>query len=274
MSIQSSPRRGERLRGGDVAGGPPFRFLIPNLITLAGLCCGLSAIRFAFNAEWEKAVAFIIAAALIDGLDGRAARMLRASSLFGAQLDSLSDFVCFGVAPALVMYFWHLHDVHAIGWAVAMLYAICCALRLARFNTAALNDKQQPWQKQFFTGVPSPAGGILCLLPLILSFQLGDFFHPALASLHVFIMALLMVSRLPTFAAKNTRLPTEWIVPVTILCAIIVVMFIIDPWLSLSVLSIAYLASIPFSLIWYRRLKTAHDTPPPENAVDKPGTAG
>ncbi len=235
----------------------PFRKLIPNLITLAGLSCGLSAIRFAIIGRYELAVGFIIAAALIDGLDGRAARMLRATSLFGAQLDSLSDFVCFGVAPAMVIYIWALHDIRGIGWAVTLLFAICCALRLARFNTALAEGNQRPWQKQFFTGVPSPAGGILCLLPLILHFQTAEYFTipPFLIALHVFLMGLLMVSRLPTFAAKHTRIPPQWILPITIACALVVVMLIIEPWLSISLLGMVYLATIPFSVHYYNTLK-------------------
>jgi CDP-diacylglycerol--serine O-phosphatidyltransferase len=237
----------------------PFRRLIPNLITLTGLCFGLSAIRFAVSAEpkWEMAVGFIIAAAIIDGMDGRAARMLRATSLFGAQLDSLSDFVCFGVAPALVLYMWILHDIRGIGWAVTLLFAICCALRLARFNTALSDNTQQPWQKQFFTGVPSPAGGIICLLPLIIWLGLGGEISipPALAAAHVALMGGLMVSRVPTFAAKNTRMRPEWVLPITIACALVVIMLIIEPWLSLSFLSLAYLAGIPLGLRYYKRLE-------------------
>lgn len=249
----------------------PFRRLIPNLITLAGLCCGLSAIRFATMERWEMAVSFIIAAALIDGLDGRAARMLRATSLFGAQLDSLSDFLCFGVAPALVMYMWQLDEIRGLGWAVTLLYAICCALRLARFNTAVAENKQQVWQKRFFTGVPSPAGGIICMLPLIIYLQLGHAYilPPALVALHVFFIGLLMVSRLPTFAAKHFRIKPEWILPVTIFCALLLVMLIIEPWLSISLLSVAYLAFIPFGVRWYRKLERQHAAQE-VNASDEP----
>lgn len=238
----------------------PFRRLIPNLITLTGLCCGLSAIRFGFAGEWEKAVAFIIAAAVIDGMDGRAARMLRATSLFGAQLDSLSDFVCFGVAPALVLYMWGTHEVKALGWAATLFFAICCALRLARFNTAVVENKQQAWQKQFFVGVPSPAGGIICLLPLIISLQLDESMRPSpiLVILHMLMMAVLMASRLPTFAAKHVRIRPDYILPVMIVCAFLVVMLVIDPWLSISGIGVAYLCSIPVSVYWYRRLRLKH----------------
>ncbi len=238
----------------------PFRRLIPNMITLAGLCCGLSAIRFAFVQDWEKAVAFIIVAALLDGLDGRAARLLRATSLFGAQLDSLSDFLCFGVAPALVLYLWEGHNIKGFGWAVTLFFACCCAMRLARFNTAVVENKQMPWQKKFFVGVPSPAGGIMCMLPLILSQLLGEGWNipTALTLAHMMVIALLMVSRLPTFAAKHIPIRPQYMLPVTIACVFAVVMLVIEPWLAISAFGIAYLFSIPLSIRSYRTMEAEY----------------
>lgn len=235
----------------------PFSRLLPNLITIAGLSCGLSSVRFAMDGKWEMSVAFIIAAAFIDGMDGRIARMLGATSVFGAQLDSLSDFVCFGVAPALVLYHWQLHTLKGFGWAAVLFYAVCCALRLARFNTGIMTENKKPWQKQFFTGVPSPAGGILCLWPLIVYLQFeGDFVMPVqLVALYVIAVGSLMASRLPTFAAKNLRIKADWILPVTVACAAAVVLFIIEPWWSLSAFGVLYLLSIGFSLRQYHRLK-------------------
>ncbi|MDX2073427.1 MAG: CDP-diacylglycerol--serine O-phosphatidyltransferase [Alphaproteobacteria bacterium] len=239
----------------------PISRIFPNMITLAGMCCGLSAIRFAIGERWELAVAFIIAAAIIDGMDGRVARLLGATSEFGAQLDSLSDFVCFGVAPALVMYIWLLHDIRGIGWAVTLFYVICAALRLARFNTALTNTPKYPWSNQFFTGVPSPAGGILCLLPMIFFLQIGEELQltPALVAVHVVMVGALMASRLPTFAGKNLRIPHEHILPFMIGASFLMVLLIIEPWLMISVFGIAYIVSIYFSMRRYRKLARADE---------------
>lgn len=234
----------------------PISRLFPNMITIAGLCCGLSAVRFAMAGRWELSVGFIIAAALIDGMDGRIARMLGATSLFGAQLDSLSDFLCFGVSPVLVLYMWQLENIKGFGWAVVLFFAVCTALRLARFNTALFDDKIEPWQKQFFTGIPSPAGGILCMLPLIIHLQFDDLnFPPALAACHVVLVGLLMASRIPTYAGKHIRIKHEYIPAFMLGGTLLLVVFIIEPWLFLSAISLAYLLSIPFSVRRWRQLK-------------------
>jgi CDP-diacylglycerol--serine O-phosphatidyltransferase len=240
----------------------PFRRLIPNLITIAGLCCGLSAVRFALLERWEVCIGFILAAALIDGLDGRAARMLRATSTFGAQLDSLSDFLCFGVAPVLVLYMWGLDDIKRIGWAVVLFYSVCCALRLARFNTAIVDKTQEPWQKNFFVGIPSPAGGLLVLLPLMVAVEMDDYtaISPWFVAIHVVFIAIMMVSRIPTFAAKNIRINPDYVIPVMVWCAFLVVALIIEPWKMLIVLGFCYIATIPFSIRKYRQLQAAEQT--------------
>lgn len=237
--------------------GQPISRLFPNMITVAGLCCGLSSIRFAFAGRWELAVAFIIAAAIIDGMDGRVARMLGATSNFGAQLDSLSDFLCFGVAPALILYIWQLNHAGDVGWAAVLCFAVCTALRLARFNTGLYDDKEE-WQKQFFTGIPSPAGGILALLPLIISLQVDTRYAipPLVIAVHVVAVGALMASRIPTFAGKNLRLSHEQILPFMVIGSLLLVVFIITPWLFLSLLSLGYLISIYFSVRHYRRLKS------------------
>ncbi len=237
----------------------PLSRLFPNMITIAGMCCGLSAVRFAMIGKWELSVAFILAAALIDGMDGRVARMLGATSVFGAQLDSLSDFICFGVAPALVMYMWQLHDIRGLGWAVALFFVVCVALRLARFNTALFDDNKEPWEKQFFIGIPSPAGGMLCLLPLVITLQFESNFIPsALIACHMVFIGALMVSRIPTFSGKRQRIKHETILPFMIISSIILVLFIIEPWLSLIILSLGYLVSIYFSSHRWRQLKAEH----------------
>jgi CDP-diacylglycerol--serine O-phosphatidyltransferase len=243
----------------------PISRIFPNMVTICGLCCGLSSVRFAMAANWEMAVSFIVAAALIDGMDGRIARMLGATSLFGAQLDSLSDFVCFGVAPALVVYMWQLHEIKGIGWALVLFFAVCCALRLARFNTALQDDKIQPWQKNFFVGVPSPAGGLLCLVPIIVSMQSEGEFQPpvALTMLNTLLVAVLMASRVPTFAGKNLRIDHDMIPRVMIGAALAIVVFINAPWLAISCAGIFYLASIPVSVLRYRRLKSESNAESP-----------
>lgn len=234
----------------------PISRLFPNMITIAGLCCGLSAVRFALAGRWEVAVGFVLFAALIDGMDGRVARLLGATSTFGAQLDSLSDFICFGVAPALVMYMWQLHDIRGLGWAVTLFFVVCVALRLARFNTG-LSEEKEPWEKQFFVGVPSPAGGMLCMLPLIVTLQFeGDLApHPLLTAAYVVFIGALMASRIPTFSGKKQRIKPESILPFMIFSSVILVLFIIEPWLSLIVLSVGYLISIYFSRRRWHRLK-------------------
>ncbi len=232
----------------------PISRLFPNMVTIAGLCCGLSAIRFAMIPRWDMAVAFIIAAALIDGMDGRLARMLGATSVFGAQLDSLSDFVCFGVSPVLVLYMWHLHEIKGYGWAVVLFFSVCTALRLARFNTGLFEEKQ-PWEKQFFVGVPSPAGGILCLLPLFVTLLDWNIRIPSpLIAMHVLLVGTLMASRIPTYAGKHIRIKHEYIPKFMIASTFLLVVFIIEPWLFLSGISIIYLASIYFSSKRWRQL--------------------
>lgn len=244
----------------------PVSRLFPNMITLAGLCCGMSSIRFAMLGRWDMAVGFIIMAAILDGMDGRVARMLGATSLFGAQLDSLSDFLCFGVAPVLVLYIWQLNEVKGLGWAVVLFFSVCAALRLARFNTGLFEEKQ-PWERQFFVGVPSPAGGILCLLPLIISLAFDNFTTPAkLSCLHVLVIGTLMASRIPTYAGKHLRIKHELIPPFMIGCSFLLVLFVIEPWLCLTLLSTTYLVSIYFSVRRWQML--TRNSPQPSAFVE------
>lgn len=243
-------------------GEQPISRIFPNMVTLAGLCCGLSSIRFALDGRFELAVGFIVAAALIDGMDGRIARMLGATSLFGAQLDSLSDFLCFGVAPVIVIYIWQLHEVRGIGWAVVLFYTVCCALRLARFNTSLLNEARAPWEKQFFTGIPSPAGGGLCLIPLMIFLQSDETLRipSGILVLYILLIAVLMASRIPTFSGK-TRIRHDLILPFMLAFGVVLVLLIIEPWMTLTVIGVIYLALIPFSIRLHSRLKgQSHST--------------
>ena len=208
----------------------PVRFLLPNMITLLALCSGVTAIRFAFEGRYELAVASVMLAVVLDAVDGRLARFLKGTSRFGAELDSLADFVNFGVAPAILLYVWSLNSLRTLGWVICLVLAICCALRLARFNVA-LDDPNKPaWANRFFTGAPAPAGAGLALLPFYLGF-LGiiDEGHgwALLIGPYIVCVALLMVSRVPTFSGKHMgRIRGDMVLPVLGLAVLAVVMLI------------------------------------------------
>lgn len=240
----------------------PLSRLFPNMVTMAGLCCGLTSIRFAMEFRFEYAVTMIVAAAIIDGMDGRIARFLNATSTFGAQLDSLSDFLCFGVAPVITMYIWKLREVSGVGWAIVLFYAVCCALRLARFNTNLIEDEDNlhPWRSKFFVGVPSPAGAMLCLMPVVSSFYAPNFLgrHPLLDCIWVACAGALMASRIPTFAFKKIRIHHEWVLPVMIAVCTCIVIVLVEPWMMFSIASLAYALTIPFSIARYRKLASVH----------------
>lgn len=239
----------------------PLLHLIPNLFTVLGLCAGLTGMRYALDGRWELAVTLIGAAIIFDGLDGRSARLLRISSPLGAQLDSLADFLSFGVAPAIAVYLWTLNGVRGVGWALAMLFATCCALRLARFNVE-LEDANRPrWSFHFFTGVPAPAAAGLALLPMIAWFATGSDWARSwlLNAAMVTAVALLMVSRVPTFSIKRLRVAPDYVVLVLVLAALIVVFLVTEPWITLTVIGIVYLASIPAAVIAARRMRLAEE---------------
>lgn len=236
----------------------PITRLLPNMVTLTGLCCGLSSVRFAMMERWELAVTMLVVAAIIDGLDGAVARLLKATSEFGAQLDSLSDIVSFGIAPALVMYLWTLGDVKRGGWSVALFFVVCCALRLARFNTAMHEDPERNQKedektrfkkKHFFTGVPAPAGAMLCIWPLVISLEGNAVFKdfPVLAMLYIVGIGGLMVSRIPTFSLKKIRITNEYILPAMIAGGAYITAIMVEPWNTLSVTGLGYLGSIALS---------------------------
>ena len=240
--------------------GPvPVRTLVPNLITLLALCAGLTAIRLAFENQLELALAAIVFAALLDGIDGRVARFLKGTSKFGAELDSLADFVNFGVVPALILYFWGLHEIKSVGWIAAMVFAICAALRLARFNVMIDDPNKPAWAGNFFTGVPAPAGAITVLLPIYLYFlglPLGltvvwaTFFY-------VLFIALLMVSRLPVISGKRVgkRVAPEMVLPIFVTVVAFFALLVSFPWIVLSIGTALYLACLPLGWWWYQEYK-------------------
>src|ERR1700688_271792 len=232
----------------------PVRMLVPNFITLLAICAGLTAIRLSTEGRMELAVAAIVFAALLDGIDGRVARMIKGQSKFGAELDSLADFVNFGVAPGLILYFWQLHQLGNGGWIAAMVYAIAGGLRLARFN-ATMDDPNKPaFAANYFTGVPAPAGAITVLLPIYLAF-LGLPKPPAmLTAFYTLLIGFLMVSRLPVFSGKTVRLrvPPELVLPVFVSVVFFIALLIGYPWHILSAGLGLFLLSLPLGWKSYR----------------------
>lgn len=241
-----------------MGGVPGVRFL-PNAITVLALCAGLTSVAFALNQQWLMAVGAIAAAAILDSLDGPAARLLRSTSRIGAELDSLSDSISFGVAPALVMYVWVLRDEgKGYGWVVCLLFAVCATLRLARFNSLLDDSDPKPWAKGFFTGVPTPAAGLLVTAPLLLSNRLGGdgwWARPALVAGWVVVIGLLMVSRIPTIALKSVRLPPRLLVPMLILLVLGVAALFYEPELVTVIGMVVYLLHIPYAGWKYQHLK-------------------
>jgi CDP-diacylglycerol---serine O-phosphatidyltransferase len=239
----------------------PVRMLVPNLITLLALCAGLTGLRLAIEGKIEYALYAIVFAAALDGIDGRIARMIKGTSRFGAELDSLADFVNFGVVPALILYFWSLHDLKAPGWIAAMVFAICAGLRLARFNVAIDDPGKPAWSAKFFTGMPAPAGAITVLLPIYVHLlgipHLG--FPVTLTLIYTLAIAFLMVSRLPVLSGKKIgkRISPDMVAPVFLLVVMFVALLIAYPWEVLTAGTLLYLASLPFGFREYRRLVQA-----------------
>src|SRR5438309_3305707 len=234
----------------------PVRTLLPNLITLLALCAGLTAIRLAIEEKLEWAVAAIVFAALLDGIDGRIARLLKGTSKFGAELDSLTDFVNFGVAPALIVYLWDLHELKSAGWIAAMVFAICTGLRLARFNVMIDDPNKPAWAANFFTGIPAPAGAITVLLPIYVYF-LGMprlSFTAPVTLVYTLAIAFLMVSRLPVFSGKRVgkRVAPEMVLPVCVAVVLFFALLVAYPWVVLTIGTVLYLTSLPFGWMSYR----------------------
>lgn len=233
----------------------PVRMLVPNVITLLAIAAGLSAIRMASEGRMELALGAIVFAALLDGIDGRVARLIKGQSKFGAELDSLADFVNFGVAPGLLLYFWQLHHLGNVGWIVAILFAICGALRLARFNAALDQPNQPDWAGNFFTGVPAPAGAITVLLPVYLGLLGVTVIPAAMSAIYTLAIALLMVSRLPVFSGKKAgkRVAPEMVLPVFVGAVLFFALLIAYPWHVLSIGSILYLICLPLGWMSWRQ---------------------
>ena len=248
----------------------PVNSLIPNILTVISLCAGLTAIRFALNGNFELAVLAIVFAGVMDGLDGRLARLLKGVTRFGAELDSLADFLSFGVAPVFVLYQWSLNSLGGfagMGWIAVLAYAVCCALRLARFNTMADDHHQQPgWTQNFFVGVAAPAAAGVAILPLVLVFQFpgleGVLRSPYILAPYTMALAALMVSRVPTVSLKRLRVQRTYVLPILLVVGIGVAALTSYPWITLALFGIAYLVSIPITAMRYAQLEKLHGPRP------------
>lgn len=272
--------------------GQSFNRLIPNILTLLGLCAGLMAMRFALEARWEPAAGLIILAGAIDGLDGRLARLLKATSRFGAEFDSLADFLSFGVAPAMVLYLWTMHEYRGLGFVPCVMFAVCMSLRLARFN-AALDAGPMPlpgpppkpaYAQSFFTGVPAPAGALLGMFPIFaaLAFEgwgwtglAGAVRHPAFVGLLLIAVALMLVSTLPTWSFKNFKVRREYVLPLLLSIGAYAALLVSEPWAALAAAGLIYCGMLPFSFRSYLRLKRETEAliqplPPPSGGTSTP----
>jgi CDP-diacylglycerol--serine O-phosphatidyltransferase len=229
------------------------RYLLPNILTLGGVCLGISSIKFSIDGNYNLAVTLILFAAILDALDGRIARLIKGTSEFGKELDSLTDFVSFGIAPVFVLYFWELSNYGKLGWAITLIYSVCCVLRLARFNLTKV-DENQEWKKNFFEGIPSPAGGLLILMPLI--YDLTDLnigFNIKILTPYLTItIAILLVSKIPTLALKKISISPKTTVFLLLGIGIIIIALLFYTLKTLLVFGIIYLLSIPVSIIIYK----------------------
>jgi len=240
-----------------------FNRMIPNILTLMALSAGLTAIRFAIQERWEYAVLAIFAAAILDTLDGRVARLLKGASKFGAELDSLSDFACFGVAPAMMLYLWAMQDTGKLSWILVLLFTMCMGLRLARFNVARESANAPTWETNFFSGVPAPAGAGLVLLPMVLSFLVGDEYlrTPWVAAGFLFVIGGFLVSAIPTYSFKRLVIPRKRVMPTLLSVAALAAFAVSIPWVTLTGILLLYFGTIPFSVWAHHRYKSGGTEP-------------
>jgi CDP-diacylglycerol---serine O-phosphatidyltransferase len=267
MSRVSPIKRLRRLRRQRVRPrfkGPSFNRLIPNLLTLIGLCAGLTSIRFALSGHFGPAAVAIAVAGCIDGIDGRIARLLKGTSRFGAEFDSLTDFLCFGVAPALVIYLWSLEWLDGVGFIPCLLFAVCMALRLARFNASLEAGPGPAYAYNFFTGVPAPAGAGVALFPLFIGLEANALDvpwlvavaqNPIFCSLMLVGTALLCVSTLPVWSFKNFKVPAEYVLTLMLGVGLYAAVLVAEPWAALAAAGAIYLGMLPFSVRSFHRLR-------------------
>ena len=236
------------------------RVILPNMLTLIGVCIGLSSIRFALDGKFEFAIIAIIFAALIDGLDGRIARLIKGTSKVGKELDSLTDMISFGVAPAFIMYFWKLNTLGRFGWLLCLVYVICVALRLARFN---INSNQEPsWRDNFFEGVPSPAGGILVLTPLIISLSGFDLFqlnYELIVPTFFILTSLLLISKFPTYSFKKIVIPRRTTIFLLFGIVLFFGLLLIYTFNVIAISAVIYVFLLPISFFHFQKIKKQHE---------------
>lgn len=244
----------------------PFRKMAPNIVTLMALCAGITTIRFAILGKWTMALVCIALACVFDGLDGRVARKLKASSKFGAELDSLSDFVSFGVAPAILMYQWSLSTLPHWGWIFTLMFAAAMSLRLARFNTMLEDASVPEYWSHYFVGVPAPMAAALGVMPLLISIDFKEFEfilrNPYFCSLIMLLVAYLMVSRIPTLSLKKTKINKDFVLPLMVLFVLFISCLLTKPWLTLGLFTICYILSIPYTVIRFLKDKRQYENTP------------
>ena len=230
------------------------RYLLPNILTLGGVCLGISSIKFSIDGNFNLAVTLILLAAIVDALDGRVARLIKGTSEFGKELDSLTDFVSFGIAPVLILYFWELNNYGKLGWAIALIYSVCCVIRLARFNLTK-SDSQQDWKNNFFEGIPSPAGGLLILMPLI--YELSDlnfnFKIKNFTPIITIVIALLLVSKIPTPSLKKISISPKITVFLLLSITVVFIALLFYTFETLLIFCLIYVLSIPLSILIYKK---------------------
>ena len=232
------------------------RYILPNILTIAGVCLGISSIKFSLDLNFKMAVIFITLAAILDALDGRIARLIKGTSDFGKELDSLTDFVSFGIAPAFIIYFWELNKYGKIGWAITLIYSVCCVLRLARFNLTKFKPDES-WKQNYFEGVPSPIGALLILSPLVLeltdlNFSLDKYFYVPLFTL---IIAILLISKVPTYSFKKIKIKPALTVFILLAIGISLVTLMFFTFETLIIFSLFYIISIPIACFTYYKNK-------------------
>ncbi|MDC1212453.1 CDP-diacylglycerol--serine O-phosphatidyltransferase [Pelagibacteraceae bacterium] len=230
------------------------RYLLPNILTLGGVCLGISSIKFSIDGNYTLAVNLILFAAILDALDGRIARLIKGTSEFGKELDSLTDFVSFGIAPVFLLYFWELNNYGKLGWAITLIYSVCCVLRLARFNLTK-TDEEQKWKDNYFEGIPSPAGGLLILIPLIYELINFNVIYniKSITPYLTIIVAMLLVSKIPTLSLKKISISPKTTVFLLLTVGIIFISFLFYTLQTLLIFGIGYLLTIPISIILYNK---------------------